>query len=218
MLAVSAHVWSGLPLPLPPQGARGSIERHTRVRQYGSCQTWLRDRTSPWWIRRARRAPTQCAAPECSVLLFVRAVDRRSAAARRALVSRELVLLIHTPHHTIIRWSAAPPPLPPTASPRRAVPAVPPEHIQRTMPRTPLPAHAMEAPPRPHPPLAAAAGRPHRHLARSPRPYSPQPHLPHLPHSERCCRRPPRPRTAPRRYHHLHHAAECDSACRRSRL
>ena len=40
----------------------------------------------PWWMRRARRAPPQCAAPEYSVLLFVRADDRRSAAARRALV------------------------------------------------------------------------------------------------------------------------------------
>ena len=40
----------------------------------------------PWWIRRTRRSPPQCAAPECSELLFVRAADRRSTAARPALV------------------------------------------------------------------------------------------------------------------------------------
>ena len=59
----------------------------------------------PWWIRRTRRAPPQCAAPECSVLLFIRAADRRSAAARRALVSRELVLLYIPLTLFAARWS-----------------------------------------------------------------------------------------------------------------
>ena len=59
-------------------------------------------RGPPWWIRRARRAPPQCASPRvfCAA---VYAAGRRSAAARAALVSREVGThgILHPPRQSL---------------------------------------------------------------------------------------------------------------------